>query len=348
MRRSHLDRFTPGCPVCGAGHLLSDAATDVAGNDVLTCDQSACGARHPVVDGVPIIVADLPSFLASQLLNVADPDAITGPARDVIGDAAGPGGAFDARRQNLSTYTWGHWGDLDPVGDGPKEGSISAVLDRALDVLAASASTPDGPTLDLGCGLGRTSLELAKVTGDLVLGIELNLSFARAAARTVTTGHVAYDLRSSGTRYEARSFDVPTAGADQVDVWCADVAVLPVQERRFGLVTSLNLLDCVRDPRTHLQALHDLLVPGGTAIISTPFDWAPSATDPAHWLGGRTTGTFAGDSPAVVRGLLGGGADGIEGFALVGELEALPWDVRLHARSITRYLVDVFVVRRTD
>ncbi|MBW3662214.1 MAG: methyltransferase domain-containing protein [Actinobacteria bacterium] len=349
MRALHLEHFTPGCPVCRSGHLAPVQDTDLSGDGVLACDMDACGARHPLLHGVPVIVADLSGVVENQVLNLVHPDAIDTDVAVLLGDAGGPGSPLDARRQNLSTYTWGHWGDLDPAGDGPKEASVLALLERGLEVTRGTGREVSGPALDLGAGLGRTSLRLAEATGEAVLGIELNVSFARAAMLIIDTGHVAYDLRVTGTRYERRSFDVPVEHSELVDIWVADVAVLPVQAERFGLITSLNLVDCIQHPYTHLQALHDLLQPGGVAIVSSPYDWAPNATDPAHWLGGRPGPEQDGDSPTVLRRLLSGeGPDAIAGLRLLDEVPDLPWDVRLHARSTMRYRVDLFVVERTD
>jgi SAM-dependent methyltransferase len=322
---------------------------DLGGDGVLPCDTDTCRARHPLLNGVPVIVADLSGVAENQVLNLVHPDAMDTDLAALLGDASGPGSPFDARRQNLSTYTWGHWGDLDPAGDGPKEAGVVALLERALEVTRSAGREFSGPALDLGAGLGRTSLRLAEATGEAVLGIELNVSFARAAMRIIDTGNVTYDLRVTGTRYERRSFDVPVEHAELVDIWVADVAVLPVQEQRFGLITSLNLIDCIQHPHTHLQALHDLLQPGGVAIVSTPYDWAPNATDPSHWLGGHPGPQQDGDSPTVLRRLLSGeGSDAIAGLRLVVDESDLPWDVRLHARSTMRYRVDLFVVERTD
>lgn len=347
MRSHHLTHLHPGCPVCRVGLLAARDTDDLHGDGVLACDQPACGARHPVIDGVPVIVPDLGGVASNQVLDLAGAGTLTSEAGDLVAAAGGPGGPLDARRQNLSTYTWGHWGDLDPAGDGPKEASVVTILERGLELVDGAEGRVTGDVLDLGCGVGRTTLELARVTDGLVLGIDLNVSFLRAASRILRTGEVVYDLRREGVSYDRRAFAVPVDGAERVDVWCADVAVLPFQAGGFGLVTSLNLIDCIQDPRTHLQSLHDLLVPGGFAIFSSPFDWNAGATDPGAWLGGRTDPDHA-DGHRTVRRLLAGGDDAIDGLEIVGEAQGLPWDVRLHARSTMRYLVDLFVVRRTD
>ena len=45
----------------------------------------------------------------------------------------------------------------------------------------------------------------------------------------------------------------------------------------LGLV-GLNVLDCVASPREMLAGVVDALRPGGSLVLSTPYDWSPSAT----------------------------------------------------------------------
>jgi len=68
---------------------------------------------------------------------------------------------------------------------------------------------------------------------------------------------------------------------------------------------SLNLIDCLQDPRGHLVALRRLLRESGTALLCTPFDWSTAATPMESWVGGHSQrGAEAGDSRAALHALL--------------------------------------------
>lgn len=209
MKQSHFDAISPICPVCRRDHNLEHPLTihSIAarsGNEieagVLLCTH--CMREYPIIDGIPVIVPDVRGHLAASILHVLWRDDLPEVIESLLGDCCGPGSAYDLSRQYLSTYAWGHYHDLDP-NDDPSQPAVVAALERALD---AAEPAPEGLVVDLGCSVGRTSLELAK-TGRMVLGLDINLSMlklARAAAR----GEVRYGLRMGGLVYQARRFPV--------------------------------------------------------------------------------------------------------------------------------------------
>ena len=76
MRREHFDRLRPVCPTCRAsGRPAADlrmgpivrAEDDDIREGVLICTEQVCQREHPIVDGIPIVVADLPSWANHQL-----------------------------------------------------------------------------------------------------------------------------------------------------------------------------------------------------------------------------------------------------------------------------------------
>lgn len=96
---------------------------------------------------------------------------------------------------------------------------------------------------DLGCGNGAMAAMLA------------NLSFE-------ATG---IDLSESGialakSAYPKCRFETASAYDDLV-----------AKFGRFPLVVSLEVVEHLYDPRRYAQTLYDLVEPGGTAIVSTPY-----------------------------------------------------------------------------
>jgi SAM-dependent methyltransferase len=154
--------------------------------------------------------------------------------------------------------------------------------------------------------------------------------------------------------YDRRELPINFPRVEAVDFWAADAIDLPFfswtnAAGTFAAVIGLNVLDCVASPHDLLASLPRLLVPGGKAILSTPYDWSPRATPIEAWIGGHSQrGENAGASEPVLRALLTPGAHpaAIEGLRIIAEAPDLPWRVRLHERSSVEYRVDLVVVER--
>jgi SAM-dependent methyltransferase/uncharacterized protein YbaR (Trm112 family) len=352
-----FERLRPGCPACGLGSLKLRQTLRLAGDDILEglieCDHAGCRHLYPIIDGIPILVRDLRRMVSEQTLGIMARGDLPETLLGLIGECCGPGSPFDSLRQHISTYTFSHWGDLDPLEslNGAAGRSATQILDRGLDRLAQSGSVA-GPVLDLGCSVGRTTFRLGQRLGPQagpVLGVDLNFAMLRIAREAAVHGRVRYPRRVGGMVYEPREFSVPvTSGA--LEFWCADALSLPFKPGSFELVVSMNLLDCVSAPRDHLASIHDLLCPRGRALLATPFDWSPAATAPEAWIGGHSPyDAHQGRGERVIRSLLSGEHPAsIGGLRLIEEIDSLPWVVRLHDRSSVHYQTDLFVLARDD
>jgi SAM-dependent methyltransferase/uncharacterized protein YbaR (Trm112 family) len=352
VRRSHFEALRPVCAVC-----RSEGVEAALGLAVVTREQGdhvlagalacpSCGREYPILDGIPILVAEVRRFVADSIDVILARDDLDPYVASLLGDALGPGAAYDVRRSHLSSYGWGHWGDQDPNPSGPgRPAGLLRALQAGLDEVG---SLPSGPILDAGCALGRSTFELARRFPDrLVLGIDASFSFLREAGRALREGRVRYPLRRVGVVYDERAYDVDVDPA-RVDFWIADAQSLPLPTDTFSLVTSLNLIDCVSSPRAHLEATRDALVPGGSAVVATPFDWSPTATSIESWIGGHSQRGPFGDPVRALDALLGVGGHpfAVPGLRRVGVGAEVPWSVRLHDRSVAEYTVQVTVARR--
>jgi SAM-dependent methyltransferase/uncharacterized protein YbaR (Trm112 family) len=307
------------------------------GQGVLGCGAQECGRQFPVIDGVPVLVADLPRFLNEAGVYLLARDDLWAPVADLLGSVLAPGSWFDATRQHLSGYVRDHWGALDVTDRvAPPPGQAWSLAQAGL----ALAGPVSGPVIELGAAAGGVTRALAERFDAPVLGIDLSAPLARFASRALRGGKFRYPLRMAGTAYEEREFVSPPLLRGNANIWIADALVPPLGPACAGLVLALNLLDCVSDPAALLRAAAALLRPGGHLLLCTPFDWSTAATPAEAWLGARSAASAAPD--------LGLWAQTVCGLRVAARSGEHGWDVRVHARATMRYRAELLVLRRPE
>jgi SAM-dependent methyltransferase/uncharacterized protein YbaR (Trm112 family) len=363
LRLHHFETLRPLCALClaerGEEHpLLLTIETKREGGDVIEgvvqCPWSSCRREYPIIDGIPILVPDVRGYLSGQLHHIMARTDLSPEIEALLGEASGPGSAFDTARTHLSSYTWDHYGEWDPITqhrageNAPQPGSVARLLSMGLEL---AGGCPQGPLIDAGCSVGRATIELARHSGDLVLGVDFNFAMLRAASHLLRHGSVRYPLRRAGLLYEWREFTPPISDVERLDFWACDAAHLPFPSASFGGAVCLNLLDAIYGPLDLLRSLSGVLRPGGSLILSVPYDWAPSATAVEAWIGGHSPRSAEGGrSDALVRALLtpGAHAASLGTLALRAEADRVPWTVRMHDRSVVTYDVHLVVATRSS
>lgn len=351
MRLEHFETLKPVCPRCRAGqsHPAPLALTSLARKNervvfegTLTCTNPHCGITYPIIDGIPILVADLPKYLNDALYAITMRDDLCALSEAILGEAAGPGAVFNNNRHYLGTYGWDHYGDLAPERRDAatphhwQPGSVVSCLATGLGLFSHGI---EAPVLDVGCAAGRSALELAARCQGLVLGIDLHFLILRLAQRVLHEGRVAYPLKQLGIVYERQEYAVEFAHTERVDFWACDALALPFRPGAFGFVNALNVLDQVSAPLQLLSSMSESLRGKGKALLATPYDWA-APIPMKNWLGGRSPlGTHNADSPAALRAVLGteSFSPALQPLRLVGEVEHHPWHVRVHNRRTAAY-----------
>lgn len=304
MRRRHFDALQPICVVCHAARVAVPGDGDVI-QGIATCTNEQCLREYPIVDGIPIFVANIRAWLSANPLQLLMRDDLSPELESLIGDVLGAGSDYDTLRQHTGIYA-----SSEPL---------------------AVAPPAEGPAIDVGCAVGKSTLAMANV---LTVGVDLNFAMLRAASR----GH--YAQRRVGVVYDRVARDAPAS--ELADFWCCDAANLPFAPATFAHAQSINVIDCLPSPREALAELARVLRPGGTAVIATPYDWSASATPVEQWLGGHSQrGTHRGASEPVLRRMLAEA-----GLSIVAEEESVPWRLRLHERSTAEYSVHVVTARR--
>jgi len=306
-----------------------------------------CSCEFPIIDGIPVIVAEIRSYIAENILQITARDDLDGVTESIIGDCCGPSSDFDMIRHHLSTYTWSHYGDLDPdeaETDTPP-GSIVKILKKGLSLIEKK---PCGNLIDAGYSVGRATFELAAQGDNLVLGIDTNFSMLRVAYGILRNGVVNYPRKRVGVVYDYRKFPVKFANMGNVDFWVCDAAALPFSDGTFDAVSCLNVLDSIYSPFNVLSSISKVLKCDGYAIISTPYDWTPTVTRFEEWFGGHSQrGKDKGAGERVLRAMVSSKSDNgaIEGFCIVAEEPELVWYVRVHERNSAIYKTHLLVLK---
>jgi SAM-dependent methyltransferase/uncharacterized protein YbaR (Trm112 family) len=345
--REHLERVAPLCPLCRlAGRepaplvlgSVARAQEDEVLEGVLLCTERVCQREYPIIDGIPVVVADIESWAAHQLGAVLRRDDLSAFTESLLGDAAGPSSDLQRERSNLSAYGSSHWGE---AGGG--------YADLVRDALQLAEASVQGMWLDLGSSVGRGTLELARAGAELAIGVDLSFSMLRVAERVRREARAVFPLRRQGVVFERVERPLADVPARRMTFWCCDAAVLPLAAGRAQGALLLNLLDCVPRPLNLLAETGRVLAPGAAALFSSPYDWSPQATPMDQWIGGHSQRSVGGGSSVVElrRVLSANCAAGVDtGLVLEQERDGVPWRVQTSERSTMEYSVHLARLRR--
>jgi len=187
----------------------------------------------------------------------------------------------------VAEYLFFHYADEDEVSGGcpvPREAMNFPV--RVVTELADPSRAPR-TALDLGCAVGRSSFELARIARS-VIGIDFSAAFIRSAETLKREGRVPCHVTVEGERTAPFTARVP-AGIDvsRVCFETGDATALRANLGSFDLVLAANLLCRLPEPAKFLQRLPGLVSPGGQLLLTTPFSWLPEYSAPEQWIGGR-------------------------------------------------------------
>lgn len=345
MRETVFDTVAPVCPRCLHGAetrspLLIAERLETRGEHLwhgtLHCSNPSCWLEFPVIDGIPVIVADPASALSNAQTQLLRRDMLPAPIAGVLADALGPGSEYDVTRQHLSLYAGDHFADWVPD---PRPANVVETLSRGFEFLG---ELPSGPAIDLGGSVGRGGWEMSRRGSGPVIVADLNIAMMRLGQRLALDGHVDIDLRRVGVVYDRVRVELPAGAGDAPDFWAVDAMMLPFAEDSFSMAAAINLVDCVANPSAILSEMARVLAPGAGAILSTPYDWAPTATEIGNWLGGHSQrGATGGASEPVLRQTLAQA-----GLPIVGETENVPWRLRMHARAVMEYSLHLLACQK--
>lgn len=156
-------------------------------------------------------------------------------------------------------------------------------------VVHHSQNQPFDRVLDLGCAVGRSSFELAKVANH-VDAVDFSTRFIRNAINLVKHGSVKYMITVEGDISEIKQFnlaDLHLAGREKhIEFSQGDACNLKPKYTDYDLVFAGNLIDRLYQPAAFIEDIKTRIKPGGYLALTSPYTWLAEFTDKANWLGG--------------------------------------------------------------
>ena len=220
----------------------------------------------------------------------------------------------------LHEYLLFHYGtacEVMPWSQGPKDALDFPV--RTVRELMDSQRLPENASaLDLGCAVGRSSFELARLC-ETVIGIDYSHSFIHAAQVLQTQATLPYSMLEEGRQLSSH---MATIGQDipreRAHFEQGDAMHLRADLGSFDLVHAANLLCRLTEPTLLLQRFPELVKPGGQLLLTTPCTWLAEFTPPEHW------------PPASTKDWL---TQHLSSHFILAEEKDMPFVIREHARK---------------
>lgn len=194
--------------------------------------------------------------------------------------------SFYETSQAISEYLYFHYGD-------PAELSVAGLAPAAAANFparcAALANHHQGPrrrALDLGCAVGAAACGLSASFAE-VLAIDYSHGLVAAAQSMLEGETTSVSIADEGDLSRSVPLRLPAGTLpERIRFSQGDAMQLDPALGRFDFVLMANLIDRLPDPRACLETIGDLLEPGGTLAITSPYTWLEQYTPRSKWLGG--------------------------------------------------------------
>ncbi|WP_395374817.1 5-histidylcysteine sulfoxide synthase [Marinicella sp. W31] len=143
--------------------------------------------------------------------------------------------------------------------------------------------------LDIGCAVGRSSFELARLFKH-VDALDFSTRFIRNAINLVEHGEVKYMITDEGELTSPKSFNLDSLElgdkVHNIDFAQGDACNLKPQFSGYDLVFAGNLIDRLYTPQIFLEEMKARINANGMLVITSPYTWLEEYTDKENWLGG--------------------------------------------------------------
>ncbi len=219
-------------------------------------------------------------------------------------------------------YLLFHYGTRDEIIEGAGldlSGIPSGCFEFPVATVAAAGIEGEiSRSLDIGCAVGRSTLELSRYASE-VIGVDFSASFINTADRIRRGEAISYRRYAEMHLATELVANLPDGvHPDRVSYEQGDAMALRDDLGDFDLVHAANLICRLPEPIRFLARLPQLVRPGGRLVLATPATWLVDHTPAANQPGGLTLD--------YLRVHLG------EGFDLVSVAE-VPFLIREHQRK---------------
>lgn len=298
MKKILLDVLV--CPACLPEEVkLTEHVRESSGDDILDGELRCgrCGGAYPILDGIAGLA---PSPLAVETLSANKYE--TAPV--------------------VSSYLWSHYADI--LGD--ENGS------QAYRVWAGLMQPHAGLAIDAGGAVGRFTFEMAGKC-DFAVGLDTSRAFIRVARELMQQRRITFALKQEGNITADVTLHLPEEwNTGKAEFIVADAQALPFRANSAASFSSLNLIDKVPSPRTHLAEMNRAVAASGAQfLLSDPFSWSEEAAPEEEWLGGKTSGEYAGKGLDNVMALLGRERNRLPPVWEIQTHGHVWWKIRTHA-----------------
>ena len=149
--------------------------------------------------------------------------------------------------------------------------------------------------LDIGCAVGRSSFELAKIANSVdaldfsskLLEVPLALQSEKTIRYSVTWEGDITELKE----IKLSDFDEYLGIKNKIRFSQADACNLEPHYSGYDLVFAGNLIDRLHTPQKFLEDIKERLTPSGYLAIASPYTWLEEHTPKENWLGGFSSKT---------------------------------------------------------
>lgn len=143
--------------------------------------------------------------------------------------------------------------------------------------------------LDLGCSVGRSSFELAKIF-DSVMGIDFSANFINVGVKLKSYDTLTYKIRTEGDIFEEKTISLKDFGLEEVQTKVnfmqGDACNLKEIYSGYDLIFCSNLIDRLYYPQKFLDDIPKRVNKDGLLVILSPYTWLEEYTPKVNWLGG--------------------------------------------------------------
>jgi 5-histidylcysteine sulfoxide synthase/putative 4-mercaptohistidine N1-methyltranferase len=246
-----------------------------------------------------------------------------------------PGNYLYEGQEMVNKYLLMHWGEESDIHQNVPHTNAPFPQVVHLPVKCAQLmeqfSLDFGRALDLGCAVGRSTIELSRSFAE-VIGIDYSQPFIECANKIKQDKRITYWRKDSGESGKEVTLRLSAdLHPERSHFEQGDACHLPIRLGQFDSVLLANVLCRLEHPMNclkRMQGENGLVRPGGILVMTTPFSWLEEYTAKENWLQGI---------PDVKKVLTE--------FELIYQ-EELPFMIREHARKFEYIITLASVWRR--